>query len=172
MQNIFIKCIDPLDALIKESGDNGQFQRQNLVMSWQACWTLRLWYQSYPCFWLKPGPHPQVLNFLYKEEDAKQPFRFGASPSILKEINPEYSLKRLMLKLQYFVHLIRRANSLEKTLMLQKIEGRRRRGSRGWDGWMASPTHGDESEKTPGDSGGQKSLVCCSPWDCKELDTT
>ena len=42
-----------------------------------------------------------------------------------KEINPEYSLEGLMLKLQYFGHLIRRANSLEKTLMLGKIEGRR-----------------------------------------------
>ena len=50
--------------------------------------------------------------------------------SILKEINPEYSLKGLILKfkLQYFGHLMRRASSLEKTLMLGKIEGRRRRG--------------------------------------------
>ena len=50
--------------------------------------------------------------------------------SILKEINPEYSLEGLMLKLklQYFSHLMRRADSLEKTLMLGKIEGRRRRG--------------------------------------------
>ena len=50
--------------------------------------------------------------------------------SILKEINPEYSLEGLMLKLklQYFRHLIRRADSFEKTLMLGKIEGRRRRG--------------------------------------------
>ena len=50
--------------------------------------------------------------------------------AILKETNPEYSLERLMLKLklQYFGHLIQRANSLEKTLMMGKIEGRRRRG--------------------------------------------
>ena len=48
--------------------------------------------------------------------------------SILKEINPEYSLQGLMLKLQYFGHLMRRANSLEKTLMLGKIEGGRGRG--------------------------------------------
>ena len=50
--------------------------------------------------------------------------------SILKEISPEYSLERLMLKLkfQYFGHLMGRADSLEKTLMLGKIEGRRRRG--------------------------------------------
>ena len=51
-----------------------------------------------------------------------------ARRSNLKEINPEYSLEGLMLKLQYFGHLMRRANSLEKTLMLGKIEGRRRRG--------------------------------------------
>ena len=53
-----------------------------------------------------------------------------ASQSIVKEINPEYSLEGLMLKLKvkYLGHLIRRANSLEKTLMLRKIEGRRRRG--------------------------------------------
>ena len=48
--------------------------------------------------------------------------------SILKEINPEYSLEGLMLKLQYFGHLMQRADSLEKTLVLGKIEGRRRRG--------------------------------------------
>ena len=48
--------------------------------------------------------------------------------SILKEISPEYSLEGLMLKLQYFGHLMRRADSFEKTLMLGKIEGRRRRG--------------------------------------------
>ena len=50
-----------------------------------------------------------------------------SNQSILKEINPEYLLARLMLKLQYFGHLIRRADSLEKTLMLGKIEGKRRR---------------------------------------------
>ena len=48
--------------------------------------------------------------------------------SILKKINPEYSLKGLMLKLQYFGYLMQRINSLEKTLMLEKIESRRRRG--------------------------------------------
>ena len=53
-----------------------------------------------------------------------------SNQSILKEISPEYSLEGLMLKmtLQYFGHLMRRAKSLEKTLMLGKIEGRRRRG--------------------------------------------
>ena len=51
-----------------------------------------------------------------------------SNQSILKEISPEYSLERLMLKLQYFGHLMQRTDSLEKTLMLGKIEGRRRRG--------------------------------------------
>ena len=51
-----------------------------------------------------------------------------SNQSILKKISPEYSLEGLMLKLQYFGHLMRRANSLEKTLMLGKTEGRRRRG--------------------------------------------
>ena len=46
---------------------------------------------------------------------------------VLSEVNPEFSLERLMLKLQYFGHLMRRANSLEKTLILGKIEGRRRK---------------------------------------------
>ena len=54
----------------------------------------------------------------------------GSNQSILKEINPEYSLEGLMLnlKLQYFVHLMLRVDSLEKTLILGKIEGRRRMG--------------------------------------------
>ena len=53
-----------------------------------------------------------------------------SNQSVLKEINPEYSLEGLMLKLklQYFGHVMRTADSLEKTLMLEKIEGRRRRG--------------------------------------------
>ena len=59
-----------------------------------------------------------------------------SNQSILKEINPEYSLEGLMLKLklQYLGHLMWRADSLKKTLMLGKTEGRRRRGGRGWDG--------------------------------------
>ena len=66
-----------------------------------------------------------------------------SNQSILKEISPGCSLEGLMLKLkfQYFGHLMRRADSFEKTLMLGKIEGKRRRGhAEGWDGWMASLT--------------------------------
>ena len=63
-----------------------------------------------------------------------------SNQSVLKEISPEYSLEGLMLKLklQYFHHLMLRADSLAKFLMLGKIEGRRRSGWR--DGWMVSPT--------------------------------
>ena len=65
-----------------------------------------------------------------------------SNQSILKEINPEYSLESMMLKLelQYFGHLIQKTDSFEKTLMLGKTEDRRRRVNRGWNGWMASPT--------------------------------
>ena len=65
-----------------------------------------------------------------------------SSQSILKEISSECSLEELMLKLklQYFGHLMRRANSFEKILMLGKIEGGGEGDDRGWDGWMASLT--------------------------------
>ena len=65
-----------------------------------------------------------------------------SNQSILKEISLGCSLEGLMLrlKLQYFGHLMQRVDSLEKTLMLGGIGGRRRRGDRGWDGWMVSLT--------------------------------
>ena len=62
-------------------------------------------------------------------EDSRVPWTARRSnQSVLKEINPEYSWEGLMLKLQYFDHLVKRADSLEKTQMLGKIEGRRKRG--------------------------------------------
>ena len=92
-----------------------------------------------------------------------------SNQSVLKEISPEYSLEGLMLKLKflYFGHLKKRANSLEKTLMLGKIEGRRRRG---WQRMRWLDEH--EFKTPPGDGDGQGSLVCCSPWGCKESDAT
>ena len=78
----------------------------------------------------------------------------------------------LNLKLQYFGHLMQRANSLEKTLMLGKIEGRRRRGRQdemvGWHHQL----DGHEFEQALGDGERQGSLACCSPWGRKESDTT
>ena len=97
-----------------------------------------------------------------------------SSQSILREIKPEYSLEGLMLKLklQYFGHLMQRADSLEKTLMLGHIEGRRRRGRQdemvGWHHRL----NGHESWQTLRDSEGQGRFVSCSPWGCKDSDTT
>ena len=65
-----------------------------------------------------------------------------------------------------------RTFSLEKTLMLRKIEGRRRRDDRGRDGWRASPTWWTWVWASSGAGDGQGSLACCSPWGCKESDTT
>ena len=96
-----------------------------------------------------------------------------SNQSILKEMSPEYSSEGLMLKMkvQYFGHLMQRVNSLEKILMLGKIEGRRKRAAKnkmvGWHHQL----NGHESEHTLGYSEGQGGLVCCSPWGCKESDT-
>ena len=64
-----------------------------------------------------------------------------SNQSILKEISPEYSLEGLMLKLklQYFGHLIWRVDSLEKTLLLERLKAGEEGDDRGWDGWMESP---------------------------------
>ena len=70
-----------------------------------------------------------LLNCSVGEDSLTVPWTAGRSNhSVLKEISPEYSLEGLMLKLQYFDHVMQRTDSLEKTLMLGKIEGRRRRG--------------------------------------------
>ena len=81
--------------------------------------------------------------------------------SILKKIKPVYIVEGLMLTLQYFGHPMQRADSLEKTLMLGKIEGMRKRGWQ-WIRWVRQhhQPNGHESEQTRGDSGGQRSLVC------------
>ena len=78
-----------------------------------------------------------------------------------------------MLKLQYFGHLMRRADSLEKTLTLGKIEGWKQKGMTedemvGWHNQL----NGHEFEQALGDSEGQGSVACCSPWGHKESDTT
>ena len=97
-----------------------------------------------------------------------------SNQSILKEISPEYSLEGLILKkkLLFFDHLMRRTDSLEKTLMLGKIEGKRRRRQEDeMVGWHHQ-CYGNEFEWTLGVGGGQRSLACCSPWGLKELNWT
>ena len=95
-----------------------------------------------------------------------------SNQSILKVINPEYSLEGLMLKLQYFDHLMQRADSLKKNLMLGKIEGKRRELQK--MRWLGSINNSVDMNlsKTLGDSEEQGCLVSYSPCGCKELDMT
>ena len=96
-----------------------------------------------------------------------------SNQSILKEISPGCSLERLMLKLklQYFGHFMWRINSLEKTLMLGEIGGRRRRGwqTMRWLDGITDSMH--EFGWTPGVGDGQGVLACFDSWGLKELDT-
>ena len=98
-----------------------------------------------------------------------------SNQSTLKEISPEYSLEALMLKLklQYFGHLMWRTDSSEKTLMLGKIEGRRRRG-RQRVRWLDGITGSIDMSFSRLQEllMARKALACCNPWYCKESDRT
>ena len=120
--------------------------------------------------WTAAYKAPLSMGFSRQEYRSRLPF---PSP-ILKEISPKYSLEGLMLKLklQYFDYLMRRTDSLEKTLRLGKIEGRRRGRQRmKWLDCIADSMDMSLS-KLRGVGDGQGDLVCCSPWGRRELDTT
>ena len=115
-------------------------------------WTLKNW-----CFWT-----------VVLEKTLESPLDSRRSnQSILKEISPEYSLEGLMLKLklQYFGHLMWRIDQLKRLWCRERLKVGREGDDTGWDGWMASLTQWTWA----GD--GQRGLVCCSPWGCKEFMT-
>ena len=114
-----------------------------------------------------------------------------SNQSILNEISPEYSLEKLMLKLQYFGYLMGRTDSFEKTWCWEDLKEGGEGDDRGWDGWMASPTPWTwvwassgswwwvrrrqwqpSPVLLPGKSHGQRILVSCSPSGREELDMT
>ena len=78
----------------------------------------------------------------------------------------------LKLKFQYFGHQMRRTDSLEKTLVLAKFEGKRRRGRQRVRWLDGNPGNGHEFAQALGVDDGQGCLACCNPWGCKELDMT
>ena len=91
-----------------------------------------------------------------------------------KVISPGCPLEGLMLKLklQYFGHLLLRVDSLEKTLLLGGIGGRKRRGRQNMRWWMASPTQWTLFRGTPSVGDRQGGMACCGSWSRKELDMT
>ena len=129
-------------------------------LGYKECWALKNW-----CFWT-----------VVLEKTLESPWTTRRSnQSILKEISPGCSLEGLMLKLklQYFGHLMRRTDSLEKNPDAGKGWGQEDKGSTedemvGWHHQL----DGHEFEQAPGVSDGQGSLVCCSPRGCKESDMT
>ena len=94
-----------------------------------------------------------------------------SNQSILKEISPEYSLEGLRMKLQYFGHPERRADSSHKTLMLGKMKAGEGMTEDEMAGWH-HPLNGHESEQAPGVGDGQGGLACCSSQGCRESATT
>ena len=113
------KAMTNLDSILKSKGPSSQSFHFSSSHVWM--WELDYWQTSAPknwCFWT-----------VVLEKTLGVPWTARRSnQSLLKKISPEYLLEGLMLKLEYFGHLMRRADSFEKTLMLGKIEGRRRRG--------------------------------------------
>ena len=131
-----------------------------------------MWELHYKVSWV---PNIDAFELWYWRKLLRVPWTVRRSnQSILKEISPEYSLEGLMLQLkcQYFGHLMWRTDWLEKTLMLGKIEGRRRRGLQRMR-WLDCITDSmDMSLLTLGVGDGQRGLVCYSSWGHKESNTT
>ena len=95
-----------------------------------------------------------------------------SNQSILKEINLEYSLEELMLKLPYFSHRCKEPTHWKRPWCWERLNAGREGGDRKWDDWIASVINGHEFKQIPGDSERKGRLACCSPWNRKESDTT
>ena len=158
------KVMTNLDTILKSRHSKGLSSRSygfstSHVWMWKVDhkdgWALKNW-----CF--RTAVLEKTLKSHWKARRSNQ--------SILKKMSPEYSLEGLMLKFQYFGHLMWRLDSLEKTLMLENFEVRKRRGQQRV--WWPHRLNGHKFEKTLGDREGQGSLACYSPWGCKESDTT
>ena len=127
-----------------------------VVMYWCESWTIKKaehWrIDAFALWWWR-----RLLRVPWAARRSNQ--------STLKEISPEYSLEGLMLKLklQYVDHLMGRADSFVKILMLGKIEGRRRRDDRGWDGWIVLATQWTWIWVDLGVVDGQGGLACSVP---------
>ena len=140
--------------------------KAEISFCWQRSLQLKLWFYQYLCTDVRAGPQRRLsteelkLSNCIVGEDSWESLRQQGDQtrqSYIQKINPEYLLEGLMLKLQYFGHLLWSANSLEKTPMLGKTEGRRRRGRqrmRCLDN--ITPSKLQETVKDTG------SLACCS----------
>ena len=120
-------------------------------------------WESWP---IKKAEHQRIDAFKlwFWRRLLRVPWTARSNQSILKEISPEYSLEGLMLKLQYFGHLMWRADSLKTVLILGKTEAGGEWENRGWDVWMVPLTQWIWVWANSSDGEGRGSLACCSPW--------
>ena len=141
--------------------------------TWKVKVTLlnRVWLLSTP--WTAAYQAPPSIGFSWQQYWSGLPL---PSPEI-KLVNCKGNQTWIFIgrtdtaaEVQYFGHLMRRANSLEKTLSWERLKAGGEGDDRGWDGWMASPTQWTWVWANSGRCEGQRSLACCSPWGHKESD--
>ena len=136
-------------------------------------------YQSYGF----PSSHVWMWELDYKESWVLKNWYFWTvvlektleSPLEIQPVHPKGNQSWLFIveaEALYFDHIMGRTDSMEKTLMLGKIEGRRRRGWQRTRWWMESPTRWTWFEQAPGVGDAEGNLVCCSSLGCKESDTS
>ena len=147
-------------------------KNQRLTLQTKICIVKAMICQySYKCeCWIKKAEHCRndAFKLWFWRRLLRVPWTAKrSSQSILKEINPEYSLEGLMLKLQHFGHLMQKANSLVKTLILGKEEKEATENE--MVGWHHQYNE-HEFEKTLEDNEGQGSLLYCNTWGRKESD--